>query len=62
MADASERRWFHVTPDRLILALLPVEGLLWLSERFQWFAFNEHKGWTVLIAEKLAVEAPSGPG
>ncbi|MGA2034722.1 MAG: hypothetical protein ABSG68_20940 [Thermoguttaceae bacterium] len=30
--------------------LLVVEGLLWLSERFQWFAFNAHKGWTVLIA------------
>ena len=43
-------RWYHLTPDRLIVALLPVEGLLWLSERFQWFGFNEHKGWTVLVA------------
>ena len=25
-------------------------GLLWLSERFHWFPFNAHKGWTVLIA------------
>jgi hypothetical protein len=32
------------------LALLSVEGFLWLSERFHWFAFNQHKGWTVLIA------------
>ena len=24
-------------------------GFLFLSERFQWFAFNAHKGWTVLI-------------
>ena len=32
------------------LALLVVEGLLWLSERYRWFGFNEHKGWTVLIA------------
>ena len=24
--------------------------MLWLSERFQWFGFNHHKGWTVLIA------------
>jgi hypothetical protein len=23
--------------------------VLWLSERFQWFGFNRHKGWTVLI-------------
>ena len=27
-----------------------MECLLWLSERFQWFPFNAHKGWTVLIA------------
>lgn len=52
MHDAPELRprWYHLTPDRLILALLSVEGLLWLSEQFQWFPFNEHKGWTVLIA------------
>jgi hypothetical protein len=52
MADAQTRtrRWFQLTPDRLVHGLLAVEGLLFLSERFQWFAFNEHKGWTVLIA------------
>lgn len=44
------RRWLRFTPDRLILGLLAVEGFLWLSERFRWFPFNEHKGWTVLIA------------
>ena len=32
------------------MGLLAVEGLLLLSERFCWFAFNEKKGWTVLIA------------
>ena len=26
-----------------------MEGLLWLSERYRWFWFNERKGWTVLI-------------
>jgi hypothetical protein len=30
--------------------LFALEGFLLLSERFRWFAFNEHKGWTVLIA------------
>ncbi len=51
MADApTKARWYRVTPGRLLLVLLAVEGFLWLSERFQWFAFNEHKGWTVLIA------------
>ena len=44
------RRRFCPTPAWLVLGLLAVEGLLWLSERFQWFAFNQHKGWTVLIA------------
>jgi hypothetical protein len=41
-------RWFHLTPDRLILGLLAVEGLLWLSERFGWLAW--HKGYAVLAA------------
>jgi hypothetical protein len=51
MADpAPKPRWYRPTPDRLILALLVVEGLLWLSERHEWFGFNQHKGWTVLIA------------
>ena len=44
------RRRFCPTPGWLVLGLVVVEGLLWLSERFQWFAFNEKKGWTVLIA------------
>ena len=45
-----KRRWYHLSPDRLIIGLLAVEGFLLLSEWFQWFAFNEKKGWTVLIA------------
>ena len=44
------RRWFRITPDRFLLGLLAVEGILLLSERFRWFPFNEHKNWTVLIA------------
>ena len=35
-------RWFHLTPDRLILALLVVEGLLLSSERLDWPVW--HKG------------------
>ena len=50
MADALAPRWFVPTPGRLLVLLLAVEGLLWLSERFRWFPFNQHKGWTVLIA------------
>jgi hypothetical protein len=47
-------RWFHPTPGWLLVGLLAVEGLLLLSERFCWFPFNQHfnqhKGWTVLLA------------
>ena len=52
MADArleKSPRWYRLTPDRVVLGLLAVEGLLLLSQRFHWFAFNEHKGWTLLI-------------
>ena len=43
-------RWYRLTPDRLVMVLLVMECLLWLSERFRYFGFNQHKGWTVLIA------------
>ena len=43
------KRRFRPTPSWLIFGLLVVEGLLWLSERYRWFWFNEQKGWTVLI-------------
>ena len=46
MADASHRRWSVPTPGRLLPVLLAVEGLLWLSERFQWMS----KGWPVVTA------------
>ena len=49
-AFESKRRWFHPTPGWLVLGSLVVTGLLYLSERYRWFAFNQHKGWTVLIA------------
>jgi len=32
------------------VGLLAFEVFLLVSEWFQWFAFNEKKGWTVLIA------------
>jgi len=45
----SGRRWYHLTPDRFLLGLAAVEVFLFLSEQFRWLAFNEKKGWTVLI-------------
>ena len=44
------RRWFRLSPDRFVIGLLLGVCLLWLSDRPQWFGFNHHKGWTVLIA------------
>ena len=41
--------WYRLTPDRCVLGLLALEAFLLLSEHFRWFAFNQHKGWTVLI-------------
>lgn len=39
-------RWFHLTPDRVVIALLAVQGLLWASEVFGWVGW--HKGYAVL--------------
>lgn len=41
-ADALQpaQHWWRITPERLLVALLAVEGVLLLSERFHWFAFN----------------------
>ena len=43
-------RWFRLSPDRFVVGQLLLLCLLWLSERFQWFAFDHRKGWMVLIA------------
>ncbi len=39
-------RRLRLTPGRFVLALLAVEGLLWLSDRFGWLGW--HKGYAVL--------------
>ncbi|MEN6449714.1 MAG: hypothetical protein ABFC96_04405 [Thermoguttaceae bacterium] len=56
MADAAacKPRWYRLTPDRLVLALLAAEGFLLLSAWGRWLPFNQHKGWTVLIAVATA--------
>ena len=50
-------RWFRLTPGRIILALFALEVFLLASERFEWFAFDRHKGCAVLIAVASAVVA-----
>jgi tetratricopeptide (TPR) repeat protein len=42
------RRWFRITPDRFVIALLVVECLLWLSDRLGWPFW--HMGYAVLVA------------
>jgi hypothetical protein len=49
-ASESKRRWFYPQPAWLIVLSLASTGFLFLSEQGKWFAFNQHKGWTVLIA------------
>jgi hypothetical protein len=47
--DAStdaQLRWFRLTPGRFVPALLLIESLLWLTDRFGWW----HKGYAVLTA------------
>lgn len=53
----SKPKWRRLTPGHFVLGLSLVEGALLLSERFAWFAFNAHKGWTVLIALAVVVAA-----
>ncbi len=48
--DESKHRWFCPAPSWLVYGSILATGLLFLSERWQWFPFNAHKGWTVLVA------------
>lgn len=48
-------RWYRLTPDRLVLGLLAMEGALLLFDRFRWFPFNGHLGDTAVINLVVAV-------
>ena len=48
MDAPTQTRRFHLTPGRFVLALLVVEMLLWLSDRFGWVGW--HKGYAVVTA------------
>ena len=56
-AESPPNRWLRLVPDSAAPVLVAVVGLLWLSEGFHWFAFNEHKGYTVLLAVSIVGEA-----
>ncbi len=51
----AQARWFHLTPGRVVIGLLAVEGLLWASERFGWLGW--HKGYAVLTGVAVVAAA-----
>ncbi len=46
----SKPRWYMPTPGKFVALLLLSVVILYLSDQYDWFAFNKQKGWTVLIA------------
>jgi hypothetical protein len=48
MDATRERRWYRLTPDRLVVGLLAAECLLWVSDGLRWPAW--HKGYAVLAS------------
>ena len=56
-APAPDSPWSSLIPNCLFLAFFLAECLLWLSERFLWFDFSAHQGWTVLLALATAAVA-----
>ena len=52
-AIGCQHRWYDPTPAWLVYGAAAATGVLFASERWRWFFFNEHKGWTVLIAVAL---------
>ena len=53
MPERPKPSWYHLTPDRFLLGLFLVVGVLFLSEWFSWLPFNRSKGWTVLCPRWL---------
>lgn len=43
-------RWYLPTPPAFVFIVLAMQGVLFLSEQYHWFWFNERNGYTVLIA------------
>src|SRR5262245_55769445 len=44
-----QSRWYVPTPAKYLVFVLLVQGGLFLSAYYRWFAFNERKGFTVLF-------------
>ncbi len=50
-------RWYMPTPGKFVSLLLLSVVALYLSDQYDWFAFNRQKGWTVLIAMAIVSRA-----
>jgi hypothetical protein len=50
--DAAPRspRWYAPSMAKFLAAILVLQGVLYLSDHTNWFWFNRHQGFTVLIA------------
>jgi hypothetical protein len=46
----SRPRSYALTTGKFVIAVLVLQGVLFLSSHYRWFWFNQHKGFTVLIA------------
>jgi hypothetical protein len=49
-ARPAKASWFAPTSAHYLCLVVLLQLFLYLSVHFQWFAFNKHKGYTVLIA------------
>lgn len=45
---APKPRWYVPTPGKFLFAVLAIQGVLFLSSHYDWFWFNQHKGYTVV--------------
>jgi len=50
-------RWYRLTPDRLLVALLAAVALLFLADRLELFGLQRGSGWNVLTAVGLVLAA-----
>ncbi|GAF97617.1 unnamed protein product, partial [marine sediment metagenome] len=48
-----KRRYYHLTPHRLLIGVLAAQGFLLLADRFALFGLNRGSGWNVLLAVAL---------
>jgi hypothetical protein len=47
--------WYTPTANKFLALVLLMQGVLFLSSHYRWFAFNQHKGYTVLITVAATV-------